>query len=239
MISLVTKVSARTGVRGRRSGPKGFNCCDRCGVPLGRHPETPWRYHGTCQACGAVQIWAKTGESSAAETPSVAPPATNGRHAATGSSTSYALRGLSQTARRRQAGFDCCERCGRPLPAHPTQTWRFAGTCPACNHVQIWATRERSEERPAHEPLFEAVAPAAAVAVAVVESPVVVAADESPSPSPSSVAVLEREPMAAVPEPMPAETVRADRSHRGRHRAATLRTKFVVLMTVGFGTPPR
>jgi hypothetical protein len=96
MISLVALVSERSGVRARRSA-KGFNCCDRCGTPLGRHPETPWRYHGTCQACGAVQIWARPSES-----------ATDG-HVTSG------------PAQRRSGpkGFNCCDRCGTPLGRHP------------------------------------------------------------------------------------------------------------------------
>jgi RNA polymerase-binding transcription factor DksA len=39
-----------------------------------------------------------------------------------------------------QKGFNCCEECGDPLPREPDREWRYAGTCPRCGHVQVWAT---------------------------------------------------------------------------------------------------
>jgi hypothetical protein len=39
-----------------------------------------------------------------------------------------------------QRGFNCCEECADPLPREPDREWRYAGTCPRCGHVQIWAT---------------------------------------------------------------------------------------------------
>ena len=38
-----------------------------------------------------------------------------------------------------QKGFNCCEACGDPLPREPDREWRYAGTCPRCGQVQIWA----------------------------------------------------------------------------------------------------
>ncbi len=38
-----------------------------------------------------------------------------------------------------QKGFNCCEDCGEPLPREHGREWRYAGTCPRCGHVQIWA----------------------------------------------------------------------------------------------------
>jgi hypothetical protein len=38
-----------------------------------------------------------------------------------------------------QKGFNCCEECGDPLPREQGREWRYAGTCPRCGHIQIWA----------------------------------------------------------------------------------------------------
>jgi hypothetical protein len=38
-----------------------------------------------------------------------------------------------------QKGFNCCEECGGPLPREHGREWRYAGTCPRCGHVQVWA----------------------------------------------------------------------------------------------------
>jgi predicted RNA-binding Zn-ribbon protein involved in translation (DUF1610 family) len=38
-----------------------------------------------------------------------------------------------------QKGFNSCERCGEPLPRDTDSDWRYAGTCPSCGQVQIWA----------------------------------------------------------------------------------------------------
>jgi hypothetical protein len=40
---------------------------------------------------------------------------------------------------RGERGFNCCGSCGAPLPPEPDREWRFAGTCPRCGQVQIWA----------------------------------------------------------------------------------------------------
>jgi predicted RNA-binding Zn-ribbon protein involved in translation (DUF1610 family) len=39
-----------------------------------------------------------------------------------------------------QKGFNCCEACGVTLPREPDREWRYAGTCPRCGQVQIWAS---------------------------------------------------------------------------------------------------
>jgi predicted RNA-binding Zn-ribbon protein involved in translation (DUF1610 family) len=41
---------------------------------------------------------------------------------------------------RGRKGYNCCESCAAPLPREPEREWRFAGTCPRCGRVQIWAT---------------------------------------------------------------------------------------------------
>jgi hypothetical protein len=100
--------------------------------------------------------------------------------------------------------------------------------------VQIWAAREdrveRSEPKPNRVALREPSPAAPATTLVLDETPAV-------------VAVLDRELLVSVsedaPEEAPVLAVRANRHHRPRHRAATLRTNLLLLMTVGFGTPPR
>jgi hypothetical protein len=47
--------------------------------------------------------------------------------------------GLGRPTAVGQKGFNCCEECGDPLPREHGREWRYAGRCPRCGHVQIWA----------------------------------------------------------------------------------------------------
>ncbi|HEY2803323.1 MAG TPA: hypothetical protein VGJ67_05330, partial [Actinomycetota bacterium] len=45
------------------------------------------------------------------------------------------------TRGRSDRGFNCCERCHRPLRVEPGNSWRLVGTCTRCGDVQEWAAR--------------------------------------------------------------------------------------------------